>query len=250
MVPTRSVARRSITEGQVTVDGVVCTRPSFKVDGTVAIVVDESATRYVSRAGHKLAAAIDRFGLDLDGRTVLDVGSSTGGFTDCALQHGAARVVAVDVGTAQLHPTLHDDPRVTSIESTDVRTIVPGDVGAPFDLVVVDVSFIPLARIADALDAMSAPGTDLVVLIKPQFEVGRSGIGKNGVVKTADLATAAVDRVVADFAEKGFTLCGLFESPVVGGAGNHEYLAWLRTDHNDVDEDESIDSTCHTVRRG
>lgn len=242
LVPTRSAARRSIAEGHVTVDGDVCTRPAHRVDAAVPIVVAETAVRYVGRGGHKLEAALDAFGLDLTDRTVVDVGSSTGGFTDCALQRGAARVVAVDVGSGQLHPDLLVDERVTSLEATDVRRLDPKAVGAPFDVVVVDVSFISLRKVAASLLALGGEDTDFVLLIKPQFEVGRSGLGRTGVVKSRDVAATAVDGVVKDLDLAGMCLNRLIESPVVGGAGNHEYLAWLRTDHNA--------ETCHTMRRG
>lgn len=232
LVPTRSTARRVIGEGRVTVDGEVCRRPATRVGPFVTIEVDPSATRYVSRGGLKLEAALDAFGIEVVGRDVVDVGASTGGFTDCALQRGARHVVSVDVGTGQLHESLRVDPRVTSHESCDIRSVDAGALGGPFDVVVVDVSFISLGNVAGALVALGGPSTDYVVLVKPQFEVGRDALRKDGVVREPATVKTAVEHAVSELVAAGLTWCAAVSSPIEGGAGNVEVLVWLRSGEN------------------
>jgi 23S rRNA (cytidine1920-2'-O)/16S rRNA (cytidine1409-2'-O)-methyltransferase len=181
---------------------------------------------YVSRGGLKLAAALDAFGVAPTGWVCADIGASTGGFTDCLLQRGAARVYAVDVGYGQLAWTLRQDPRVISLERVNVRYL-PG-LPEPVALATVDVSFIGLGLVLPRVAALLAPGGQVIALIKPQFEVGKRQVGKGGVVRDPVLHRAAVERVLAGAAALGLAPAGLIRSPVTGPAGNVEFLAWLR----------------------
>jgi 23S rRNA (cytidine1920-2'-O)/16S rRNA (cytidine1409-2'-O)-methyltransferase len=234
LLPSRAAARRAILDGRVTVGGVATgIRPATNVGDDDRLEVEEAATRYVGRGGHKLAAALSAFPIDVAGLRRLDVGSSTGGFSDCLLQHGAAEVVAVDVGTGQLHPSLAADPRVTSREQTDIRSVTADDLGGPFSFVAVDVSFISLALLAPVVAGLVAPAGDVVALIKPQFEVGPDALRKDGVVADETDRSASVATVVEALKDAGLDLHGLVPSPITGGAGNHEDLAWLRPTDQD-----------------
>jgi 23S rRNA (cytidine1920-2'-O)/16S rRNA (cytidine1409-2'-O)-methyltransferase len=185
----------------------------------------------VSRGGDKLDAALARFAVGVDGRQALDAGASTGGFTDCLLQRGAAHVYAVDVGRGQLHPRLRGDPRVTVLERTDVRRVRLSDLGGrPLPLLVADLSFISLDAVAGSLVELAAPGADLVVLVKPQFEVGRAEASRaKGVVRRPELWAAALERACAAFDQRGAALAGLMASPLSGAEGNVEFFAHLVT---------------------
>ena len=191
--------------------------------------------RWVSRGAHKLLAALDAFPIEIGGRRAIDVGSSTGGFTEVLIESGADSVVAVDVGRAQLHERLRGHPRVRSMERTNIRDADPADVGAPFDVVVADLSFISLCTVAEHLSALTRKASDLVILIKPQFESDRASIGRGGVVRDASVRENAVDRVVACLAAAGIRAQGLIESPLKGADGNIEYLLWARMDRPLVD---------------
>lgn len=182
--------------------------------------------RYVSRGGQKLEHAIATFDIEVNGRRTLDAGASTGGFTDCLLQHGVGSVVAVDVGYGQLDERLRVDPRVEVHDRTNVRLAVPSDLGGTFDLIVADLSFISLCTVAPALAALSADGADLVLLVKPQFEVGRRNVGKGGVVTDPDQQAQAVRRVAGCLEANGIGLRGMVESPIRGAKGNREFLLW------------------------
>lgn len=219
------MARRAIELGQVRVEGIVDPKPATRVSPDTAISVDPAASRFVSRAGEKLEGALDRFDVPVAGMDAIDVGASTGGFTDCLLQRGAASVVAVDVGSDQLHAVLRDDPRVTSYEQCDIREFRRG---RTFDVVVADVSFISLGTLAPTLAALGSPGSDWIVLTKPQFEVGPQGRDRRGVVGDGARRADAVGSVVAAFEVAGLVLCGFTPSVVSGGAGNREYLLWMR----------------------
>lgn len=203
------------------------TQPAARVAEDAPVVVDPDATRYVGRGGHKLAAALDTFGIVVAGRRAVDIGASTGGFTDCLLQRGAAEVVAVDVGRDQLHATLRSDPRVVDLEGADVRDIEVSRVGAPFDIVVADVSFISLRLIADAVSDLAGHHSDVVLLVKPQFEAGPGQHSKRGIVVDEDVQADACREVAAAFTARGFTQRGLIRSPLPGRAGNREFLLWL-----------------------
>jgi 23S rRNA (cytidine1920-2'-O)/16S rRNA (cytidine1409-2'-O)-methyltransferase len=229
LAPTRAKAHDAILRGCVTVDGRVATTPSAPVPPEADIAVEDPAGRYVSRAALKLLAGLDRFGYRAEGRIALDVGASTGGFTEVLLVRGAAKVYSVDVGHGQLHPRLRDDPRVVSIEGVNARVLRAEDIGEPVGAVVADVSFISLRLALPPALALAAPGAWGVFLVKPQFEVGRAHIGKGGIVRDAALARQAADDIAAWLAaEMAWTVDGLVESPIVGGDGNREFLLGAR----------------------
>lgn len=224
LVGTRARARDLIVRGAVSVAGVVETKPGALVREEAPILLLEDAD-HVSRGALKLVAALDAFGFDPAGRRALDVGASTGGFTDVLLRRGAGHVTAVDVGHGQLHPRLADDPRVTSYEGRDARTLSEQDVGEPVGAIVADVSFISLEKALPAALALAAPGAWLVALIKPQFEAGRDAVGKGGIVRDAAVREAQADKIAAWIESlAGWRVRGVIPSPVTGGSGNQEFL--------------------------
>ena len=228
LAESREKAQRLIRAGRVRVNGQPAAKPGHVTD--IAAVIALTATeRFVSRGGEKLDAALIHFALDPAGLCALDAGASTGGFTDCLLQHGARRVLAVDVGRAQLHPRLAADPRVFSLEGVNVRYLRPVDLPDVPDVAVCDVAFISLEKVLPALAACVRPGGWLVTLIKPQFEAGRAQIERGGVVRDARVHEEVVARI-RDFGEKtlGLTWLGCRPSPLKGPAGNVEFLAAWR----------------------
>jgi 23S rRNA (cytidine1920-2'-O)/16S rRNA (cytidine1409-2'-O)-methyltransferase len=222
---SRAKARAAIEAGGVTADGRLVAKPSELVDETSAIVA-AAAHPWVGRGALKLVHALDTWPIAVEGRVVLDVGASTGGFTEVALGRGAARVYAVDVGRGQLHPRLAADPRVVSLEGLDARSLTSELIPQAPGLIVTDVSFIGLAKALPAALALAAPDADLVALVKPQFEVGPERVGKGGIVKDpAAQATALAD--VRQFLETcGWRVRATAESPIAGGDGNLEWLVW------------------------
>jgi 23S rRNA (cytidine1920-2'-O)/16S rRNA (cytidine1409-2'-O)-methyltransferase len=215
-----------IESGLVLVAGAPADKPARLVSPGDPVVVLGDKPRFVGRGGEKLEAALSGFGLDVTGATVLDAGSSTGGFTDCLLQAGAARVVAVDVGRAQLHERLRADPRVEVHERTDVRSYVAAQ---PFAMVVADLSFISLRTVAGALVALSADGADLVVLVKPQFEAGRAEVSQGrGIIRDPEIWTRSLRGAITAMEEAGAANMGVMVSPLRGSEGNVEFLAWFR----------------------
>ncbi|MFF1509308.1 TlyA family RNA methyltransferase [Streptomyces sp. NPDC058326] len=231
---SREHAGQLIAAGRVTVGKTVATKSATQVETAAAIVVvqDDSDPDYVSRGGHKLAGALAAFvplGLRVEGRRALDAGASTGGFTDVLLRAGAAHVMAVDVGYGQLAWSLQSDERVTVKDRTNVRELTLDAIdGVPVDLVVGDLSFIPLGLVLPALVACTAPGADLVLMVKPQFEVGKERLGAGGVVRSAELRADAVKNVARRAAELGLGVLGVTASPLPGPSGNVEYFLWLR----------------------
>ena len=230
---SRDHAASLIADGRVTVSGARATKPATGVTTDVAIVVreDETTPDYVSRGGHKLAGALAAFeplGLSVQGRRCLDAGASTGGFTDVLLRAGAARVLAVDVGYGQLAWSLRQDQRVEVHDRTNVRELGAATVGDPVDVVVGDLSFISLRLVLDALTGVTRDDGDLVLMVKPQFEVGKDRVGKGGVVRDPALRAEAVREVVAAAAERGWGACAVATSPLPGPSGNVEYFLWLR----------------------
>ncbi|WP_431220545.1 TlyA family RNA methyltransferase [Leifsonia xyli] len=230
---SRSHAAALIAEGLVTVDGRPAVRASLKVSESQDVRV-AGADHYVSRGAHKLIAALDAFGVDPAGRVALDAGASTGGFSQVLLERGAARVIAVDVGHGQLSPALAGEQRLESYEGVNVRSLsaeslagLTGDQVRP-DLVVGDLSFISLTQVLPALVATASRGADFVLLIKPQFEVGRQGI-REGVVRDAGLRADAISDVLWAAHDAGLGTAGLIASPIAGGHGNREFLAWCRS---------------------
>ena len=223
-------ARELVARGVVLVSGAVADKASRLVADSDPVVVQGAARRFVSRGGDKLDAALDRFALQVSGRRALDAGASTGGFTDCLLRRGAAAVVAVDVGYGQLDPGLRADARVTVLERTNVRHLRSEDLGGPFDLVVADLSFISLTAVVPLLaGALAAPGADVVLLVKPQFEAGRVAVARGrGVIRDPALRRQALAGVASALAGVGASIMGAMASPVLGPAGNVEFLLHAR----------------------
>lgn len=208
--------------------GIPTPKPATMVDPGTPIELTSQERRWVSRGAIKLLAALDEFPVQVEGKTVLDVGASTGGFTEVALAAGAEAVVAIDVGRAQLHESLQRDPRVRSVERTNFRLVHPEDLGGPFPVVVADLSFISLCTVATRLSEAVVDGGDLIVLVKPQFEAGRSQVGKGGVVRDQVVRVGTVHKVIDCMAGVGIGAMGVIKSPIEGGDGNVEYLLWLR----------------------
>ncbi len=231
LVASREKARALILAGHVDVGGHGAEKAGTMVpiDADVRVVGPDHP--WVSRGGIKLAFALDTFQIDAMGAIALDVGASTGGFTDVWLSRGARHVIALDVGHSQLHWKIRSDPRVTVIEHANARHLKPGDLpdtGAPITRVSIDVSFISLRHIFPVLPALVAAGTDIVALVKPQFEAGRTDVGKGGLVKDPAVHARVVQDVEAAAAEVGLTRVGLADSPITGAHGNHEFLMHLR----------------------
>lgn len=227
---SRGHARELIDAGDVSVGGRVVHKAATPVRAEDDLIVREAGPVWVSRAAHKLVGALEAFGprgLSPAGKRCLDVGASTGGFTQVLLHHDAAHVIALDVGTAQLVPWLADDPRVTDRSQTTVRDLQPEDIGGPVDLLVADLSFISLTLVLDTFAALLKDTGDAVVLVKPQFEVGRTRLGKGGVVRSQGDRAWAVTEVARAALEHGLHPKALAASPIEGGEGNAEYLLWL-----------------------
>jgi len=231
LVETREKARALILAGQIDVDGHGAAKAGTMVPIDADIRVIGPDHPWVGRGGIKLAAALEAFGIDATDRIVLDVGASTGGFTDVWLQRGARHVIALDVGHSQLHWKVRSDPRVTVIENTNARHLKPGgfpDVGAAITRISIDVSFISLRHIFPVLPALVARPTEIVALVKPQFEAGRKDVGKGGLVTDPGVHARVIAEVTAAAAEVGLERLGLIASPITGAHGNQEFLMHLR----------------------
>lgn len=224
---SREQAKRLISDGCVTVDGRPLRKPSEEIPEGEHWVEVRNPMPYVGRGGLKLEAALDAFGLDVTGLSVLDIGASTGGFTDCLLRRGAVRVWAVDAGSGQLAPALREDPRVVSLEHCNARFLTSEQLGETVGLIVMDVSFISATCILPRFPELLQSPADAVCLIKPQFEVGRSMIGKGGIVRSSAAHRFAVERVVNAAREVGLRPANLIPSPIAGGDGNREFLLHL-----------------------
>ncbi len=225
---SRARAQAAIEAGGVTVDGQPA-RSAHQGVAEDAVIEAKAAHDWVGRGALKLVAALDLWPVKVEGRTVLDLGASTGGFTEVCLSRGAAKVFAVDVGRGQLHPKVAANPRVASLEGTDVRDLDGDTIDAAPELIVCDLSFIGLAKALETPLSLAAPDADLIALVKPQFEMeSRSEVGKGGVVSDPEARQAALDRVSAWLETQGWTLRGTAESPVVGGDGNREWLLWAQ----------------------
>ncbi len=227
LVPSRSAARAAIEAGHVEVGGVPEPKPATMVAPSDSLRIVEQA-RFVGRGGEKLEAGLDAFPVDVMGREALDVGASTGGFTDCLLQRGAASVVALDVGYGQLHWRLRSDPRVRVVDRTNIRHADAAALGAPFDIVVADLSFISLVTVAEALESVGGPDTDYLLLVKPQFEVGKDAVGRGGIVRDPALHAGAIEQVTDGLAAAGIGVRGGVASPIRGAKGNAEFIVWGR----------------------
>ncbi len=225
LVTSREQAQRLILAAAVRVDGAPAAKPSDQVADTSEVSL-VAAERFVSRGGHKLEAGLAAWNVDCREAVAVDIGASTGGFTDCLLQHGAALVYAIDVGYGQLAWSLRQDPRVISIERANVRTLQP--LPEPVRLATIDVSFIGLGLVFPRVVTLLEPAGEVVALIKPQFEAGKGQVGKGGVVREPQVHRAVIERVLDRAAAEGLSPAGLIRSPITGPAGNVEFLAWLR----------------------
>jgi 23S rRNA (cytidine1920-2'-O)/16S rRNA (cytidine1409-2'-O)-methyltransferase len=228
LAPSRAAAVDAVATGLVLVGGAPATTAARRVAPDESIAVSGPARRFASRGGDKLAAALDHFPVVVEGRRALDAGASTGGFTDCLLQHGAEHVVAVDVGRGQLAWNLQTDPRVTVLDRTNARELEPSAIGGAVPLAVADLSFISLLTVAPALARCTTDDADLVLLVKPQFEAGRARVGKGGVVRDPAVHRAVVTEVVEGLDAAALPVIGLMASPVRGADGNLEFLAHCR----------------------
>jgi 23S rRNA (cytidine1920-2'-O)/16S rRNA (cytidine1409-2'-O)-methyltransferase len=226
LAPSREKAQALVLAGDVLINGQKASKPGQSIPLETGIEI-LSRPAHVSRGGQKLAAALDHFHIHVDGCVCLDVGASTGGFTDCLLQNGAARVYAVDVGSGQLDWKLRNDPRVTVRERLNARYLRKEDIGEPVDLMVCDVSFISVTLILPAVIPLLQPAGEMVILIKPQFEVGKGEVGKGGIVRDPQLHRAACERV-EDAVERFGFVTAIMESPILGAEGNKEFLLHAR----------------------
>ncbi len=240
---SRQEAADLIASGAVLVDRVAVSKPATQVTDGVSIAVREDGPSFVSRGAHKLIEPLQEFGIDVAGRRALDAGASTGGFTQVLLEQGAAAVIAVDVGYGQLAWSLQQDPRVIVMDRTNVRHLTPDELPYPPNLIVGDLSFISLAKVLPALTSVADPGADLVLLVKPQFEVGKGQVGKGGVVREPRLHAAAITDVAAAARVCGYGVAGLTRSPLPGPSGNIEFVMWLRRDAPDLDTERVTEVT-------
>lgn len=229
---SRQKAREIIEQGLVTIDKKSITKPSYNVDEdtNIAIGSTESILKYVGRGGYKLEKAIELFNINLIGCICIDIGSSTGGFTDCMLQNGANKVYAIDVGTDQLSPKLLDDSRVISWENTDIRNVTTEMVNGGVNFIGCDVSFISLKKIFPEVKKLLKLNSSAVVLIKPQFECGREFLNKSGIVKNPKVHKNVIKNTVLEANSSGLSVIGLTSSPIKGGDGNTEYLLYLKNE--------------------
>lgn len=228
LAESRAKAKAAIEAGGVTVDGAPA-RAASQAVSEEAVVTYVDAFRWVGRGALKLERALDLWPVAVDGRVVLDVGASTGGFTEVCLDRGAAQVFAVDVGTGQLHPKVAADPRVANLEKTDARDLTPAVITEAPSLIVCDVSFISLSKVLPTALDLATPGADLITLVKPQFEAdGPKAVGKKGVVKDPEAHAAAVAKVREWLDESGWAVREVADSPITGGDGNVEFLLWAQ----------------------
>lgn len=219
-----------IMQGKVAVDDHVVTKSGTQVLPDVTIILDIEEPKYVSRAGLKLEKALDHFKKEVTDLIVLDAGISTGGFTDCLLQRGAKKVYGIDVGYGQVHEKVRNDPRVIVIERTNLRNVVDilSHIDQKVDLVTLDLSFISLLKVMDTVVAVLKEDGELITLIKPQFEAEKKDVRRGGIIKDAQVHQAVIDRVVQGIQEYGFRCIGVIDSPILGGAGNKEFLAYFK----------------------
>ncbi|MDI6789352.1 MAG: TlyA family RNA methyltransferase [Thermodesulfobacteriota bacterium] len=228
LVSSRERARALIMAGSVLINGVQVTKAGAMVPVDASILLKEPDIPYVSRGGLKLEEAIKTFGIDIQGRVAIDVGASTGGFTDCLLKHGARRVYAIDVGYGQLDWTLRQDGRVISLERKNIRYLGPEDIGEKADIAVIDVSFISLSKVIPVVVTLLKEQAEIVALVKPQFEVGKGQVGKGGIVRDPALQTQATEKIQTFAGDIGLISIGLIESPILGAKGNREFLLYLK----------------------
>ena len=235
---SREKAKAIIMSGIVYVDNQKEDKAGSTFEEEAAIEVRGSTLRYVSRGGLKLEKAINEFKVNAEGKICMDVGSSTGGFTDCMLQNGATKVYAVDVGHGQLDWKLRNDPRVVCMEKTNIRYVTRDDIADDIELSSIDVSFISLSKVLPALKSLLSENAEVVALIKPQFEAGREKVGKKGVVRDKNVHIEVIEAVLSYVKDNSLSICGLTYSPVKGPEGNIEYLCYMK---NNLEPDADID---------
>ncbi|MGI6587803.1 MAG: TlyA family RNA methyltransferase [Peptococcia bacterium] len=228
LVPSREKGKALIMAGQVYVDGMKVEKPGTNLNVDVTIEIKGESLPYVSRGGFKLARALQEFKITLSGKVVLDIGASTGGFTDCALQNGATKVYAVDVGYGQLAWSLRQNARVVVMERKNARYLSASDIPEPIDVITIDVAFISLRKIFTPLQALLKEDGFMLALIKPQFEAGREQVGKKGVVKEPVVHCQVIEEIITFSQDLGLTVRGLTYSPIKGPQGNIEFLLWLQ----------------------
>ncbi|MEO6123862.1 MAG: TlyA family RNA methyltransferase [Ilumatobacteraceae bacterium] len=229
LVPSRTLAVEAIEAKRVLVNGAIADKASRQVDPGDAVIIEGPPARFVSRGGEKLDSALVAFEIDVVGKRVLDAGASTGGFTDCLLQRGAATVAAVDVGHGQLHPRIRDDERVLVLEKYNVRNLDPNDIGGPVGMVVADLSFISLTRVVGPLVRACLPDADLVLLVKPQFEAGRQEVSKvKGIISDPAIHERVRAEVAVCLGDSGCDVLAWIDSPITGADGNREFLVHAR----------------------
>ena len=214
-----------IMQGKVLVDNHPITKPGTQLKPDTSIVLNVQKPKYVSRAGFKLEKALDQFGIDPTGKIILDAGLSTGGFTDCLLQQGAAKVYGIDVGHGQVHEKIREDPRVVVMERTNLRTLT--ELPEQVDIVTLDLSFISLLKVMNAIAKIMKKGGTLITLIKPQFEAEKHQVGKGGIIKDPVIHQEVIQKVTEGIQQHGFELQEVIESPIFGATGNKEFLAWF-----------------------
>lgn len=223
---TRPYIQSMIMQGKLSVEGVVQTKPGMLVAADAVLELKQDEQRYVSRAGQKLEKALDAFGIDVAGKVALDAGISTGGFSDCLLQRGITRIYGVDVGYGQVHERVQNDPRVVLLERTNLRYLE--GLPEPVDLVTLDLSFISVTKVLPVVVQLLKQDGELVVLIKPQFEAGKEKVGRGGIITDPEVHQEVVDALTAAIQAAGFKAFGCVESPILGGSGNKEFLAYFK----------------------
>ncbi|MGN0955085.1 TlyA family RNA methyltransferase [Dialister sp.] len=251
---SRENAKRHIMEGIILVNDVPVDKAGTKVPVDARLRIKGHVMPYVGRGGYKLEKALKVFSIDLKDKVMADIGASTGGFTDCALQNGASRVYAIDVGTNQLDWKLRSNPQVINMEKTNIKVVTKDLLGEMVDFISTDVSFISVTKIIPAVHSILKADGSLVILIKPQFEAGREKVGKGGIVKDPKVHTEVISDTLETFAEEHFYCYGLTYSPIKGGSGNIEFLAWLKQDMPDreitLDDIEKVVDEAHTGLKG
>lgn len=244
MVASRSEAQQAIAEGRVSVAGIPTPKAASLVGADIPIELQTGgSSKYASRGGLKLEKALDQFAVDPTGRRCLDAGASTGGFTDCLLQHGADTVDAVDVGYGQLVWSIRQDPRVTVHDRTNIRHVDSEEIGGPFDLVVADLSFISICTVAEALVSFSKSDCDFVLLVKPQFELGKGEVGKGGIVREAEDHKRAIRAAIGCLESYGLGIQAIVASPIRGAKGNREFFVHARHGPTRVTESDIEETT-------
>ncbi len=227
ILPSRERAKEKIKAGEVQINGKICTKPSYEVSEKDVLEFTGEALKYAGRGGLKLEKAVETFGINLSGKVCIDIGASTGGFTDCMLINGAEKVYAVEVGHGQLIERLVQDSRVINMEKTDIRNVYSEMLDAQPEFACADVSFISLELVLPHIYRLLSENGKVVVLIKPQFEAGKSNIGKKGIVKSPKVHIQVIDKIINFSINIGFSVLGLCSSPIKGGSGNTEYLLYL-----------------------